>query len=94
VWLVLLVILALAVSTHAIERHGTEAITAHQAIVQSGHCRDCTDGRTRCVAIKGIRWAVEIRDGDTCITSFWTVSQSYVKELAEQCGNGQFWDHP
>jgi hypothetical protein len=85
---------AVTVSSHALARHGTEAITAHEVIVQSGHCRPCVDGRVRCVAKAGNKWAVEIRDGDVQITSFFTLSQAYVKGVTDECGNGDFWDHP
>lgn len=89
-----MIVLAIAVSTHAIERHGQQAITAHEAIQTGGTRHDCNDGRTRLVAKVGKMWAVEVWDGDTLITSFLTPSQSYINSLLEDCGDGHLWAHP
>ena len=94
-WLVLLVILALAVSTHGIERHGQQAITAHEAIQTGGTRHDCRDGRQRWVARVGKMWAVEVWDSGTLITSFLTPSQDYIVGLLDDCyGSNNRWAHP
>jgi len=82
------------VSDHAIERHGQQAITAHQAVQSGGQRHDCNDGRTRFVAKVGKMWAVEVWDGATLITSFLTPSQSYIQVMLEDCGDGHLWAHP
>lgn len=75
-------------SMHAMERHGTDAQVALDMVRKNGDCRICADGRQRCVAWEGMRWAVvvlEFIDGNwQALTSF-TCSQDYVIKVKDDC---------
>lgn len=92
-WLLALV-LASTVCAHAVERHGVEAVTAHQAVQNGGNRHQCRDGRTRYVARVGKLWAVEVWQGETMITSFLTPSQDYVNAMLWDCYGKNWWAHP
>jgi len=90
------ILMAATVSTHAIARHGPDAIRAHEAVQQGDPWRHhCKDGRDRIVTRlpDGI-WAVEVWDGEVQVTSFLTREQSYIKLLIEQCGDAKEYMHP
>jgi len=96
----------LQMGTHATEKHGMDAVTVRnqfiskmdQATFQRPPCRD---GRWRFIdQVADGTWAITVWEqvpgrANTFreVTSFTTRDQAYVRQVAEQCGNGQWLGH-
>mgnify|MGYP000392140179 CR=1 FL=1 len=106
IWILLIVLVAfvllavvalpdIQLGTHAVLRHGNDAVLARQAVMASGGtcCRPCADGRTRCICGLGDgRFAIQILEGGTEITAF-IADRDYAKTVSDQCGPNP-WAHP
>jgi hypothetical protein len=90
------ILMAATVSSHALARHGADAIRAHEAVQQGDPWRHhCKDGRDRIVrALPDGIWAVEVWDGEVQVTSFLTREQDYIRKVIDDCGDAKEYMHP
>ena len=105
-WMVLIVAVALSlmsaaqsVPQHALDRHGQDAIRAHEAVAGLGHGGQwrCPDGKEYRIAhIDGAEWAVEILYDGVVATAFVTRDRGYLQRVVEEDGCKATWQggHP
>ena len=75
-------------SSHAVERHGTDAQAALAMVQRGGDCRVCVDGRVRCTASQGGQWAVvvyQIINGDWKTLTSFLCDQDYANSVKDNC---------
>ncbi len=90
VFLLLLSMLAALTTSlpqHALDRHGQEAIRAHEAVAALNHGGkyDCRDGKRYEIADLGKGdWAVEISYAKTVVTAFVTRDRAYLARVLEE----------
>ena len=92
-------ILSLRVPQHALDRHGADAIRAHEAVASLGHGGQwrCPDGKEYRIAhIDGAEWAVEILYDGVVATAFVTRDRGYLQRVIEEDGCKATWQggHP
>ncbi len=89
---------SIQVSTHAVAKHGSDAILASQWVSTHGgpgNRWDCRDGRQRWIVPYGAHeWAIVVMEDTTQITAFITGDQDYVLKQHEGCNQWQNWAHP
>lgn len=97
-----LLVLMLAASTipqHALDRHGQDAIRAHEAVADLGHGGQyrCPDGKEYRIASLGHGdWGVEILYDGVPVTAFVTRDRAYLARAIEEDGCQPKWrgGHP
>jgi hypothetical protein len=75
------------VNSHALQRHGLQAIMASRWVdVFGGPGHDCPDGRTRwgVKMWEGV-WAVKVMEGDAFVTAFLCYDAGYVVRMLDPC---------
>lgn len=88
----------ISVCTHALDRHGNDAVIATEWVNThgtGGNRWDCNDGRQRWIVPYGsTAWAIVVMEAGEQITAFITDDQDYVVKQHDGCKQWQNWAHP